>query len=162
MIVRTLLLTAVLLTAPAAIAADPLTREQVGRFVSALEQMVAQSERYEGLTASDRQAAASAMAEQYRGILENHGFTPQSWSRVNERVFRALAALEMQAQDIDRQLADARAEIRDNESLSEAQKEQMLKALEQQGKAMSAYADSPDRSAVAPYRDRLMGLTRDR
>lgn len=161
MFARSLLLTAILLISGAAAAAEPLTRDQVGRFVSALEKLVERSERHDALSASDQQAMASDMAEEYQGIIEDHGFTMQSWSRVSERVFRALAGLEMEGADIDSKMAEARAEIRNNENLSEAQKQQMLKAIEQQEQAMSSYSDSPDRSAVAPYRDRLLQLTRD-
>lgn len=161
MIPRTLVLTALLLIGGTAIAEEPLTRDQVGRYVSALEEIVDRSDRHESLSRSNQQAMASKMAKDYRGIIEDHGFTLQSWSRVSERVFRALAGLEMKGADIEGEMAEARTEIRNNENLSEAQKEQMLKALEQQQQAMSKYAESPDQSAVAPYRDRLMQLTDD-
>ncbi len=161
MIARTLLLATAVFIATAALATDPLTRDQVGRYVSALEQMVERSQRYDGVPEAEQQARASAMAQEYRGIVEEHGFTLESWRRVGERVFRALGGLAMEGTDMDSKMAEARAEIRNNENMSEARKKQMLKALEQQKQAMSDYTQSPDKAAVAPYRDRLMQITED-
>ena len=142
------------------VAAEPLTRDRVERFVGALEQLVAESERYESLSREQRRQLAAGVPEEMRGVIESHGFTPQSWSRTAPRVFRAVAALEMDSRDVREKMAQARERIRNNPDLSAARKKQMLQMLEQQQQAFGPQqVSSADKAAVKPYRDRLMALT---
>lgn len=140
-------------------AEQPLNRDQVSRFVEALEVLVEKQENIDRLSEEQSQQEALAMAQQYQEVIRDHGFDLAEWSRVSQRVFRAWGALNMDKHDVPGQMDKAREQIRNNPNLSEQAKQQMLQAYQQQQQALSQFSDSPDKQAVRPFAERLEALS---
>lgn len=156
----TLALIALFAAATTVAAADSLTSDQVGRFASALEELAAKSEQYDELSEAKRKELGEEMPDEFREVIESHGFTEESWQRVGQRVSSALAALEFERQDVDEEIRKAREQIENNPDLSTEKKEQMVNMLEQQEKAVADHdVSSADKAAVKAHRDRLMEIT---
>lgn len=139
---------------------EPLTDDQVDRFASALEEIAAKSRQYDELSSGQQKELSDNVPDEFREVIESHGFTEASWHRVGERVFSTLTAIEVERRGVDDEIRKAREQIRNNPDLSDQQKEQMLGALEQQKKAFADHDVSrADKAAVKAHRERLIKIT---
>ncbi|MGO1119864.1 hypothetical protein ACTL6U_14215 [Rhodovibrionaceae bacterium A322] len=99
--------------------------------------------------------------DELQDIIARQGFSDlNDWSNTGDRIFRAAVAIEIPAQltEMDAQLEIAKAQIMEAESLTQAQKDEMLSAFSRMRDALQNIvdqADPADISAVEPYMPRL-------
>jgi len=137
--------------------AQPMELESgdVERFVAAVQTLQAKANE---LSDQQGQAALGALSDKpeiVTGILDDHGFDPQSWQQTSQAVMRAMSAIRMQeaagGDNVDR-LDQARQRIEENEQLSAQQKQMMKQRIDQQAQMMR---DNPNTDVVEPYQDEI-------
>ncbi len=157
---RALMILMLALTALTARAQDPaLTEDEVARFVEAMDEIMDLQSNTDQLSPEQRKQQAMIMGREWKGVLDDHGFTPEEWARVSQQVFRAYASLNMEKQNAASKIEKARERVRNNPDLSEKARKRMLKQVEQQAKMMSQMRNSANTDVVKPYRDELDSLT---
>jgi phosphoenolpyruvate-protein kinase (PTS system EI component) len=161
-VMRRFLLALTVIVPLVAAANEPLTESEVKRFADALETLVQRSEQYDSIDPNQEANKAAALGREYEAVITDHGFTMERWQQVTGRVYKAMGAIAMERDNAGEELAKARKEIRNNPNLSDAQKKQMLKALEQQKAQMKEYREAPDKGIVEPYFERLKSIGNDR
>lgn len=112
-------------------------------------------------------AEAARMNEEVKAIAQRHGFdSPQAWSQVSGRIFRAFYAVEMERAlpEMEREMAEGIREMEANPDMPEEQKAAMRDMMEQQLEIMKeAVPDVPeqDREAVISRADELRAVFED-
>lgn len=132
----------------------PLKEDQVVRFLDALEDLIDRVGRVD-----IQQPVAGEHAEVFYQVLAEHRFDARQWSALATRIFQALAHLQMAETGVEAKLNEALAEIREDPNLEPTQKNQLQTMIAEQQRKLAAQPESPDSTAIAPYRKRLSELT---
>ncbi len=155
-------------------AVSPLTPDQIERVITTMEQLDPYMDQMDkemnesGGSRNDtfdpemmkKECALiydySAKAKQ---IIENNGFTAQTWPDTSSRVLKAFVSIAMEQQQADRtdNMSSAIAQIDSDPNMSPEQKEaikQQMKAVMQAAESMMQ-APKADIDAVRPYFDKL-------
>ncbi len=169
-----LTITLLLSLASMSYAVSPLTSDQIERVITTMEQLDPYMDQMDkemnesGASRSDtfdpemmkRECALiydySAKAKQ---IIENNGFTAQTWPDTSSRVLKAFVsiAMEQQQPDVTDNMNAAIAQIDSDPNMSPEQKnaiKQQMKAVMQAAESMMQ-APKADIDAVRPYFDKL-------
>ena len=172
-----LLVLLVSIVASAAGAADPanpmpeapemkiLTDDEVKRYVATLGDIVAtgiEAEKELGLGAAGSESTLQGLeySQKMQGIIERHGFDPESFSSVHGNVMLAYAALEMarhqpEIEEARKQQAAQMAQMK--AQLSPAQYEAMMQGMAGMNAMVDVYQDVPpvNKKLVEKYRAQL-------
>ena len=133
---------------------EPLTADQVGRFVAAAEEVLAAvpPDGREGLAHNllSREEALAAAAR--------HGFGETEWRQVGLRVMAAHKAARLG--DLPEGKGGLERKLASMPSLSSNERDDLLTVLSmaERDRKLRAEEAAPDQVAVAPYLDRLDGL----
>lgn len=172
-----LLLIGLLLGLPA-FADDALTTKTVRSFVDSIKELDQLSKKYEDdksfIADEDRSMdqaiqmmqspfssaindmKASKFYNEYLGVIKRHGFkTPEQWSQVGNRIYFAMAAVQMEREtpgDIDQQMAQAQEQMKSS-GMSAEQQKMMMDMMAASRQMIEQFKDVPqaDKDAVKPY-----------
>lgn len=173
---------AVMLTSWPAFAA-PLSSQQISGFISSLEELSTMEDEFTRLTGDldddadelppDFTAIISDAVNRFRGhpnyelledVVERHGFeSAEQWGRTGDRVIRAYMTIQIEAHrtEVEKEMADALADLDNNPHITPEQKAQMKAMMENALVAMEQASQAPEEDirAVRPFVDQLRSVT---
>lgn len=160
------------------LASDALTSKTVRNFIDSIKGLEQLSKKYEDdksfasgggksmdetmqmiqspfSTAATEMKASQAYKE-YLNVIKRHGFdTPEQWSQVGNRIYYAIAAVQMEREmpgDIDQQMAQAQEQMRAS-GMSAEQQKMMMDMMAASRQVMQQFKNVPqaDRDVVKPF-----------
>jgi len=138
-----------------------LTRANVRNVIDTLKELKKEVDKdnaynFEEMTQLEAYTKSQEMRNKYLNILKRHEFAdPNEWQETVMRVFNAYGAYKVQQQspEMAAQMRQAMAQIENNPSLTDQQKQQLLQMMQQSNQSVRAFVDasSADVKAVKPF-----------
>lgn len=106
-------------------------------------------------------AKAIVWDAQMKAVLAKYNYTPEDWTETASRVFGVYTAVKYDEAKVqmDKELAEARAEIEKDDSIPPEQKKEILKNMEQYGQTLGDLAknrpSAADMAVVTPFVGRM-------
>ncbi len=161
--------------------ADNLSDKTIRAFIASMQDAQALQDKYEGTdqwpdeTADDTDSIPDMsrifsdgiedmktypVYKEFEKIIKKHGFSStEQWASVGDRVFHAMMAIEMKAENpaMGQEMAEAMAELDNNPHMTAEQKEQMKAMMSGAMGVIQSASNAPaaDINAVRPHMDTL-------
>ena len=172
------LLTIGLLLSLPAFAEDALSSKTVRNFISSLKELEQLGKKYQNdpafktetnqsvdqvmqrmqspFSTMNNAIKGSKAYDEYISLLKRNGFeSPEQWSRTGNRIYRAMAAVQMEREmpkDIDQQMEQAQQQMKSS-GMSAEQQKMMMDMMIGSRRVMKEFQDVPqtEREVVKPY-----------
>ncbi|WP_455217277.1 hypothetical protein [Kaarinaea lacus] len=130
---------------------DPAFKtEQTQSFDQAMQRMQSP------FSTMDKAIKGSNAYDEYVSLIKRNGFSsPEQWSQTGNRIYRAIAAVQMEKEmpkDMDQQMVQAQEQMK-NSGMSAEQQQMMMNMMAASQQMMQQFKDVPraDRDVVTPF-----------